>query len=69
MHNNLLNVLPADVLELRAWLIAWYDHAYKVGYVHPPFRLDDATADRLEGYFQAGLTPVEGATAFFSTLH
>jgi hypothetical protein len=31
--------------------------------------LDEATADRLEGFFKAGLTPAEGAMAFFGSVH
>ncbi|WP_250866458.1 hypothetical protein [Caballeronia sp. INSB1] len=69
MDDDALNALPAHAIGLRSWLNDWYDHAYKVGYVHPPFELDDATATRLEGYFQAGLTPAEGAIAFFANLH
>jgi hypothetical protein len=61
--------LPPYVIELRAWISDWYDHAFKVGFVRPPFALDEAIADRLEGYFKAGLTPAEGAIAFFGTMH
>ena len=47
----------------------WYDHAVAVGLVCPPWLLDNAKADRLEAYFVAGLTPEEGAQAFFGTIH
>ena len=69
MYEDALNVLPAQVIELRAWLNEWYDHAYKIGYVQPPFRFDDTIIGRLEGYFKAGLTPAEGVSAFFGALH
>jgi hypothetical protein len=55
--------------ELRAWMSAWYDHAFAVGFIRPPFVLDHATAVRLEGYFNAGLTPEEGANAMFGVVH
>ncbi|RDK01000.1 hypothetical protein [Paraburkholderia lacunae] len=61
--------LTQNDLELRAWMLAWYDHAVSVGFVRPPFTLSDATAERLEGYFKVGLTPVEGAEAFFGIVH
>jgi hypothetical protein len=54
---------------LREWMSRWYDHAVAEGLVRPPFLLDDAKAERLEGYFIAGLTPSEGAQAFFGTTH
>ena len=69
MVDDASNGLPLYVIELRAWLSDWYDHAFKVGFVRPPFTLDEAIADRLEGYFKAGLTPAEGAIAFFGTMH
>ncbi|MEM5338417.1 hypothetical protein [Paraburkholderia azotifigens] len=69
MIDDASNALPQYVIDLRTWISDWYDHAFKVGLVRPPFTLDDATADRLEGYFKAGLTPVEGAIAFFGTVH
>ncbi|MGF6291734.1 hypothetical protein OKW50_006669 [Paraburkholderia youngii] len=60
---------PQDVIQLRAWLSDWYDYVFAVGYIHPPFTLDEATTDRLEGYFKAGLTPAEGAILFFGIVH
>jgi hypothetical protein len=69
MRDDLSEPLLKNVTELRTWLSDWYDHAYSVGYVYPPFELDQAIADRLEGYFKAGLTPVEGAVAFFRKMH
>nr|WP_027194264.1 hypothetical protein [Paraburkholderia sprentiae]APA89644.1 hypothetical protein BJG93_29610 [Paraburkholderia sprentiae WSM5005] len=69
MLDDASNTPPQYVIELRAWISDWYDHAFKVGYVYPPFALDAAIADRLEGYFQAGLTPAEGAIAFFGLVH
>jgi hypothetical protein len=55
--------------RLREWMSRWYDHAVAHGLVRPPFLLDDVKAKRLEGYFTAGLTPSEGAQAFFGTAH
>ena len=55
--------------NLRQWMSRWYDHAVAEGLVRPPFLLDDAKAERLEGYFAAGLTPSEGAQAFFGRAH
>jgi hypothetical protein len=55
--------------ELRAWMSAWYDHAFAVGFIRPPFVLDHPTAVRLEGYFNAGLTPAEGASVMFGVVH
>jgi hypothetical protein len=63
------NRLSQNEQELRTWMLAWYDHAVSVGFVRPPFTLSDATAERLEGYFKVGLTPVEGAEAFFGVVH
>jgi len=61
--------LSQYVTDLRAWINAWYDHAVKVGFIQPPFMLDEEIADRLEGYFKVGLTPVEGADVFFGMVH
>jgi hypothetical protein len=61
--------MPQDVIELRAWLSDWYDHAFAVGYIYPPPMLDEATADRLEGFFKAGLTPARRREAFFGSVH
>ncbi|AJZ63504.1 hypothetical protein [Paraburkholderia fungorum] len=55
--------------ELRVWMSEWYDHAFSTGFIRPPFILDDATASRLEGYFNVGLTPVEGVNAMFGAVH
>ncbi|MDE1008944.1 hypothetical protein PQR68_00350 [Paraburkholderia agricolaris] len=55
--------------ELRVWMSEWYDHAFSIGFIRPPFILDDVTASRLEGYFNVGLTPVEGVNAVFGAVH
>ncbi|CAM2197191.1 conserved protein of unknown function [Paraburkholderia kururiensis] len=55
--------------NLRAWLSEWYDYAVSAGFIHPPYELKEAVAERLEGYFNVGLSPHEGATVFFGTLH
>lgn len=69
MAEDLSNELPQDESSLRAWMLAWYDHAVSVGFLSPPFTLNDVTAERLEGYFRVGLTPAEGAEAFFGVAH
>lgn len=63
-----IELLPYT-MELRAWISDWYDCAIASGFVRPPFRLDGATADRLEGYFNMGLTPAEGAAVCFGPVH
>jgi hypothetical protein len=57
------------VLALRMWMNVWYDHAVVSGFIRTPFTLNDADAERLEGYFNLGLTPEEGARVFFSKSH
>jgi hypothetical protein len=61
--------LPPYEVELREWISQWYDHAVRKGFIQPPFLLDEARAERLEGYFAVGLTPAEGAQAFFGIAH
>ncbi|TKC92307.1 hypothetical protein FAZ69_01045 [Trinickia terrae] len=55
--------------DLRNWMSAWFDYAVAVGFIQPPWVLKDEAAQKLEGYFSVGLTPSEGAAAFFGTLH
>ncbi|KAE8760487.1 MULTISPECIES: hypothetical protein [Paraburkholderia] len=69
MAEDLSNEFSPDEAGLRAWMLAWYDHAVSVGFLHPPFTLNDGMAERLEGYFRVGLTPAEGAEAFFGVAH
>ncbi|MFL9982411.1 hypothetical protein [Paraburkholderia sediminicola] len=69
MAEDLSNGFSQDEAGLHAWMLAWYDHAVSVGFLHPPFILNDVTAERLEGYFRVGLTPAEGAEAFFGVAH
>ncbi|SAK53688.1 hypothetical protein AWB77_01456 [Caballeronia fortuita] len=69
MFNDASNALTLYVIDARTWLDEWYDHARLAGFVEPPITLDETIADRLEGYFQAGLTPADGAIAFFGTVH
>lgn len=68
-YDGAFDALPQSVVELRRWISDWYDHAFRVGFVEPPFRLDEAILERLEGYFRVGLTPAEGAIAFFGSMH
>nr|WP_087039046.1 hypothetical protein [Caballeronia arvi] len=69
MFDDPSKALPPSVVDLRAWLDKWYEYAYRVGLVQPPFTLDEAIAERLEGYFEAGSTLAEGAMAFFGSVH
>lgn len=69
MAEDMSNELSQDESGLRAWMLAWYDHAVSIGFVRPPFILNDVAAKRLEGYFSVGLTPAEGAEAFFGPAH
>ena len=69
MAEDMSNDHSQDDSGLRAWMLAWYDLAVSAGFVRPPFLLNDVTAERLEGYFRVGLTPAEGAEAFFGTAH
>lgn len=61
--------LPPEERELRQWITDWYQSAVKSGYVEPPYELDNAMAERLEGFFRFGLTPAEGACVVFGTVH
>ncbi|MDB5837884.1 MAG: hypothetical protein JWR14_7714 [Caballeronia sp.] len=61
--------LPLDVVGLRAWISMWYEHALSVGFIRPPYVLDEATSGRLESYYRLGLTPSESAGVMFGTLH
>ncbi|MFL9866108.1 hypothetical protein PQR67_18170 [Paraburkholderia fungorum] len=61
--------LSARETELRVWMSEWYDHAFLIGFIRPPYILDDVTALRLEGYFSVGLTPAEGVSAMFGRVH
>jgi hypothetical protein len=61
--------LPEASLPFRQWMIAWYLYAVADGQIETTYNLDTATAERLEGYFATGLTPVEGVGALFGALH
>ena len=58
-----------DVCELRGWISVWYDQAVAARFINPPFVLDETTADRLQGYFDVGLTPGDAVHAFFGVMH
>ena len=58
-----------DVCELSGWISVWYDQAVAARFISPPFVLDDTTADRLQGYFDVGLTPDDAVHAFFGVMH
>ncbi|MEA3095352.1 MAG: hypothetical protein QOJ04_6694 [Caballeronia sp.] len=58
-----------DVRELTGWISVWYDQAVAARFISPPFVLDETTADRLQGYFDAGLTPGDAVHAFFGVMH
>ncbi|HTI18562.1 MAG TPA: hypothetical protein VL598_12925 [Trinickia sp.] len=61
--------IKPEETALRQWLTAWYHFALSDGHIEPDYELDNATAERLEGYFRVGLTPGEGATATFGKVH
>ncbi|MDB5832389.1 MAG: hypothetical protein JWR14_2219 [Caballeronia sp.] len=58
-----------DVRELTGWISVWYDQAVAARFISPPFVLDETTADRLQGYFDVGLTPGDAVHAFFGLMH
>ncbi|WP_434115223.1 hypothetical protein [Paraburkholderia caffeinilytica] len=69
MSTHSTGELSRHETELRAWMSGWYDHAVTLGFIRPPFILDDATALRLEGYFNVGLTPADAVSAIFGVVH
>ncbi|PMS37991.1 hypothetical protein B0G57_101328 [Trinickia symbiotica] len=68
VDHEVWELLPEET-ALRQWIMTWYHFAVSEGYVEPEYELDNATAERLEGYFQVGLTPGEGADVIFGQLH
>lgn len=58
-----------EVVDLGGWISVWYDKAVAARFIQPPFVLDDSTADRLQGYFDVGLTPGDAVHAFFGVMH
>ncbi|MDN7183987.1 hypothetical protein M0D69_39440 [Caballeronia sp. SEWSISQ10-4 2] len=58
-----------EVVDLGSWISVWYDKAVAARFIQPPFVLDDSTADRLQGYFDVGLTPGDAVHAFFGVMH
>jgi hypothetical protein len=56
-------------LELDAWTCAWYDAAVARDFIRLPYHPDAATVKRLQGYFNARLTPTEAAEACFARKH
>lgn len=62
-------VPPCDPSDLYAWTMAWYSKAVDLGFLEPPFELNDFEARRLNGYFDAGLTPTEAVQALFGCKH
>jgi hypothetical protein len=59
----------AELLDLKGWISIWYDQAVAARFIQPPFVMDDRTADRLQGYFEVGLTPGDAVHAFFGMMH
>jgi hypothetical protein len=58
-----------ELFDLKGWISVWYDQAVAARFIQPPFVLDDHTADRLQGYFEVGLTPGDAVHAFFGVMH
>ncbi|HVW48879.1 MAG TPA: hypothetical protein VHC91_00525 [Trinickia sp.] len=56
-------------LELAQWMHAWYDRALNDGHIHPTYEPDSATIERLQAYYNVGLTPSECVGALFGKLH
>jgi hypothetical protein len=69
MDNNSGLERQEDVYELKGWISVWYDQAVAARFIDPPFVLDDTIADRLQGYFDVGLTPDDAVHAFFGVMH
>ncbi|KQR78381.1 hypothetical protein ASG35_07985 [Burkholderia sp. Leaf177] len=57
------------LVDLKEWISLWYERAVAANFIHPPFRLDDPTAERLQGYFEVGLSPDDAVLAFFCVMH
>jgi len=55
--------------DLEAWTCAWYDAAVARDFIQWPYHPDTTTVKRLQGYFHAGLTPVDAAEACFARKH
>jgi hypothetical protein len=53
--------------KLTEWTLEAFDAAIAAGFVTPPWRPSAAMRESLAGYFDAGLTPAEGAEALFAT--
>lgn len=58
-----------ELFDLKGWISVWYEQAVAARFIQPPFELDEHTANRLEGYFEAGLTPDDAVHAFFGVMH
>ncbi|AMM16648.1 MAG: hypothetical protein M3O74_25695 [Pseudomonadota bacterium] len=57
------------LVDLKEWISLWYDRSVAAKFIRPPFRLDDPTAERLQGYFEVGLSPDDAVLAFFGVMH
>lgn len=53
--------------KLEEWSLAVFDEVLAAGYITPPWRPSRTMRESLAGYFEAGLTPAEGAEALFAT--
>lgn len=59
----------AELAMLEEWTRSAIDAALHAGLVTLPWRPKAHVYDALAGYYQAGLTPEEGAAALFATRH
>jgi hypothetical protein len=57
------------LVDLKEWVSLWYERAVAAKFIRPPFQLDDPTAERLQGYFEVGLSPDDAVLAFFGVMH
>jgi len=57
------------LLDLDQWTRAWYDVAVEAEFIRTTYHPDTETIKRLQGYFNAGLSPAEAAQACFGRKH
>lgn len=52
---------------LAEWSRDAFDAAVAAGFIVPPWRPSPAMREALAGYYEAGLSPAQGAEALFAT--
>lgn len=53
--------------KLAEWSRDTFDAAVAAGFISPPWRPSPAMREALAGYYEAGLSPADGAQALFAT--